>query len=128
MIQSVFRERYILLAPPGSSSRPAGTVLPGVYSLDVCCLLQEPHWPSWSQKTIGIHLSSDTIPPLVGESSAGLDQFLLPPAAAHPHLVSTAQHTQAATAVILSVKFVDNDEHWAEASHQPPYRSLQLYR
>ena len=45
MIQSVFRERYILLAPPGSSSRPAGTVLPGVLVYTVYCLLQEPHWP-----------------------------------------------------------------------------------
>ena len=31
---------------------------------------------------------------------------------------------QAATAVILSVKFVDNDEHWAEASHQAALSEL----
>ena len=60
-----------------------------------------------------------------GESSAGLDQFLLPPAAAHPHLVFPAQHTHAATAVILSVKFVDNDGHWAEvSSHQAALSEL----
>ena len=35
-----------------------------------------------------------------------------------------SQHTQAATAVILSVKFVDNDGHWAEASHQAALSEL----